>query len=65
MLNVSLEHSFNMDSKNFKLTLSICSYNTRSARNSLLFVPSYNLVRFGRISIIIQRLFHEIIYKTN
>ena len=27
-------------------------YNTRSARNGLLFVPSYNTVRFGRKSII-------------
>ena len=52
MLNVSSEHSFNMDSENFKLELFIYSYNTRSARNGLLLVPSYNSVRYGRKSII-------------
>ena len=52
MLNVSSEHSFNMDSENFKLELFIYSYNTRSARNGLLLVPSYNSVRYGRELII-------------
>ena len=50
-------HCFNKDffsifNDNFKLVSTTHSYNTRSARNGLLFVPSYNTVRFGRKSII-------------
>ena len=44
--------SFSIFNENFKLVSTTHSYNTRSARNSLLFVPSYNTVRFGRKSII-------------
>ena len=44
--------SFSIFNKNFKLVSTMHSYNTRSARNGLLFVPSYNTVRFGRKSII-------------
>ena len=44
--------SFSTFSENFKLVSTTHSYNTRSARNGLLFVPSYNTVRFGRKSII-------------
>ena len=44
--------SFSIFNKNFKLVSTTHSYNTRSARNGLLFVPSYNTVRFGRKSII-------------
>ena len=38
--------------KNFKLGSTTHSYNTKSASNGLLFVPSYNTVRFGRKSIV-------------
>ena len=44
--------SFSIFNVNFKLVSTTHSYNTRSARNGLLFVPSYNTVRFGRKSII-------------
>ena len=44
--------SFSIFNENFKLVSTTHSYNTRSARNGLLFVPSYNTVRFGRKSII-------------
>ena len=44
--------SFSIFNENFKLVSTMHSYNTRSARNGLLFVPSYNTVRFGRKSII-------------
>ena len=44
--------SFSIFNKNFELLSTTHSYNTRSARNGLLFVPSYNTVRFGRKSII-------------
>ena len=44
--------SFSSFNENFKLVSTTYSYNTRSARNGLLFVPSYNTVRFGRKSII-------------
>ena len=37
---------------NFNLVSTTHSYNTRSARNGRLFVPSYNTVRFGKKSII-------------
>ena len=52
-----INNCFNMDSfsifnENFKLVSTTHTYNTRSARNGLLFVPSYNTVRFGRKSII-------------
>ena len=52
-----VNNCFNMDSfsiftENFKLASATHSYNTRSARNGLLFVPSYNSVRFDRKSII-------------
>ena len=38
--------SFSIFDENFKLVSTTHSYNTRSARNGLLFVPSYNTVRF-------------------
>ena len=44
--------SFSIFNENFRLVSTMHSYNTRSARNGLLFVPSYNTVRFGRKSII-------------
>ena len=54
---IFINNCFNRDSfsnfnENFKLVWTTHSYNTRSARNGLLFVPSYNTVRFGRKSII-------------
>ena len=44
--------SFSIFNENFKLVSTTHSYNTRSARHGLFFVPSYNTVRFGRKSII-------------
>ena len=44
--------SFSIFNESFKLVSSTHSYNTRSASYGLLFVPSYNSVRFGRKSII-------------
>ena len=54
---IVINHCFNKDSfsifsENFKLVATKHSYNTRSARNGLLFVPNYNTVRFGRKSVI-------------
>ena len=40
--------SFSIFSDNPKLVSTTHSYNTRSARNDLLFVPSYNTITFGR-----------------
>ena len=40
--------SFSIFNENFKLVSTTHSYNARSARNGLLFVPSYNTVRFGK-----------------
>ena len=44
--------SFSIFNENFKLVLTTNSHNTRSPSNGLLFVPSYNSVRFGRKSVI-------------
>ena len=44
--------SFSIFNENFTLVSTTHSYNSRSARNGLLFAPSYNTVRFGRKSII-------------
>ena len=44
--------SFSVFNENFKLVSTMLSYNARSASSGLLFVPSYNSVRFGRKSII-------------
>ena len=45
--------SFSIFNENFKLVSTAThSCNARSARNGLLFVPSYNTVKFGRKSII-------------
>ena len=44
--------SFSIFNENFKLVSIMHSCDIRSARNGLLFVPSYNSVRFGRKSII-------------
>ena len=44
--------SFSIFNENFKSVSTMHSYNTRSARNGRLFVPSYNTVRFGKKSII-------------
>ena len=54
---IFINNCFNRDyfsilNENFKLVSITYSYNTRSARNGLLFVRSYNTVRFGRKSII-------------
>ena len=38
--------SFSIFNENFKLVSTRHSYNTRSARNGLLFVPSYNTVNY-------------------
>ena len=46
--------SFSIFNENFKLVSTTHSYNTKSARNGLLFVLSYNTVRFGRKSIILS-----------
>ena len=43
--------SFSIFDENFKLVSTTHSYNTRSARNGLLFVPSYNTGSFQRKSI--------------
>ena len=45
------KESFSLFTENFKLVSTSHSYSTRSASNDLLFVPSYNSVRFGRKSI--------------
>ena len=39
---------FSVFNENLKLVSTAHSYNTRSARNGLIFFPSYNTVRFGR-----------------
>ena len=52
MNNCFNKDSFSIFIEDFKLVSTTHSYNTRSARNGLLFVPSYNTVRFGRKSII-------------
>ena len=44
--------SFSIFNENLILVSTMHSYNTRSARNGLLFVLSYNTARFGRKSII-------------
>ena len=54
---IFINNCFNRDSlsifnENFKLVSTSHSYNSRSARNGLLFVQSYNTVRSGRKSII-------------
>ena len=46
--NCFIEDSFSIFNGNFKLVSTTHSYNTRSVRNGLLFVPSYNSVRFAR-----------------
>ena len=50
--NCFIMASFSIFGGTFKLASAAHSYNTRSVRNSPLFVPSYNSVRFGRKSII-------------
>ena len=50
---VFVNNYFNMDSfsiftENLKLASAAHSYHARSARNDLLFVPSYKSVRFGQ-----------------
>ena len=44
--------SFSIYNESFKLVSTTHLYNTRSDRNGLVFVPSYNTVRFGKKSII-------------
>ena len=65
---IFINNCFNRDSssifnENFKLVSTVHSYNTRSARNGLLFVPSYNTVRFGRKTIIHSTTLNGIIFK--
>ena len=55
--------SFSIFNETFKLVSTMHSYNTRSARNGLLFVPSYNTVRFGRKTIIHSTTLNGIIFK--
>ena len=60
---IFINNYFDMDpfsilNENFKLVSTTHSYSTRSARNGLLLVPSYNIVRFGRKSIIHSKIFH-------
>ena len=43
---------FSISNESFKLVSTMHSYNTRAARNSLLFIPCYGTVIFGRKSII-------------
>ena len=55
--NVLISNYFNKDSfsifnENFKLVSITRLYNTISAKNRPIFEPSYNSLRFGRISII-------------
>ena len=50
--NCSHKDSFSIFNRQFKLVSTTHSYNTRSARNGLLFFLSYNTVIFGRKSII-------------
>ena len=50
--NCCNKDSFSIFNENFKLVSTMHSYNTRSARNGLFFVPSYNTVRFEKKSII-------------
>ena len=49
---VSTRIIFQFFAETFKLLSPMHSYNTRSARNDLLFVSSYNSVKFGRKLII-------------
>ena len=54
---IFINNCFNKDSfssfnENFGLVSTTHSYHTRSARNGLLFVPSYNSVRFGTKSVV-------------
>ena len=41
------KESFSIFNENFKLVPSTHSYNTRSARNGLLFVPSYDFSMYN------------------
>ena len=41
------KNSLSIFNENFRIDSTTHSYNTRSARNGLLFVPSYNRVRGG------------------
>ena len=50
--NCFSKNFFSIFNEYFKLVSTTHSYNTRSARNDLLFVPSYKTVRFGIKSII-------------
>ena len=52
MSNCLKMDSFSTFTENFQLASVVHSNNTRRARNGLSFVPDYNLVRFGRKSII-------------
>ena len=57
--------SFSIFNENFKLVSTTHLNNTRSARNGLLFIPSYNTVRFGRKSIIHSTTLTWIIFKAS
>ena len=48
--NCFSKDSFTIFTKHFKLTSATHSCNTRSMRNGLIFIPSYNSVRFRRKS---------------
>ena len=56
--------SFSIFNENFKLVSTTHSYSTRSARNGLLFVQSYN-TDLGESQLSIQPLLHGIIFKTS
>ena len=57
--------SFSIFNKNFKLVSTTHSYNTRSGRNSLLFVPSYKQSDLGENQLSVQPLLHGIIFRTS
>ena len=66
--NCFKKDSFAIFSESYNLSSSTHQYNTRSSSKGLLFIPSYNSVRFGRKSVIhsstlfwnhIQEIFNE------
>ena len=62
---ICINNCFNRDSylivnENFKLFSTTHSHNTTSARNGLLFVPSYSTVNLGENQLFIQPLLHGI-----
>ena len=52
--------SFSIFNENFKLVSTTHSYNTRSARNGLLFVPSYNSQMWEKINYLFNYSYMEL-----